>query len=63
MAEDVKTKHGKECRVPEDTSLFFPSGGKQTHGVTSKETGISALDIAEVRNRGGEKASPPWVGN
>lgn len=47
---------------PKMRALPFPSGGKQMHGVTSKEAGISALDIAEVRNQGRE-SEPPWVGN
>lgn len=60
-------EYGKRCGKqnmamsavsPKIHPLPSPSGGKQMHGVTSKKAGISALDIAEVRNQGRESEPP-----
>lgn len=63
----LRWEYGKRCGKqnmamsavsPKIRALPFLSGGKQMHGVTSKEAGISALDIAEVRNQGKESEPP-----
>lgn len=63
----LRWEYGKRCGKQNTATsavslkirpLPFPSGEKQMHGVTSKEAGISALDIAEVRNQGRESEPP-----